>query len=182
MTPRCSLRSAHSPTWILVSILVRLTASPRECRNMLHPLQIVQPWSNSFFAYASLYFFCISICLFVCLCVCMSVSVGLSISVGLYVCLPGCLPGCSRFCLSVRPSVCPFIRSYVCPVVMPSHPYQKRAASMSRRKFSSNTFSDHMAHLQAFQVCALPSPPLIGFPSLSALPSLPPPLLIIYLQ
>jgi len=40
----------------------------------------------------------------------------------------------------------------LCPVVLPTQPYQKRAAAMSRRRFAAGTHSDHMALLRAFQV------------------------------
>lgn len=41
--------------------------------------------------------------------------------------------------------------AYKDPFLLPSQPYQKRAAAMSRRKFAAGTFSDHMALLRAFQ-------------------------------
>jgi len=40
----------------------------------------------------------------------------------------------------------------MCSVVLPTQPYQKRAAAMSRRRFAAGTHSDHMALLRAFQV------------------------------
>jgi len=42
--------------------------------------------------------------------------------------------------------------TYISSVLLPSVANLKRAAAMARRKFSSNTCSDHMALLQAFQV------------------------------
>jgi len=41
---------------------------------------------------------------------------------------------------------------YLYAVVLPTQPYQKRAAAMSRRRFAAGTHSDHMALLRAFQV------------------------------
>ncbi|XP_063956231.1 3'-5' RNA helicase YTHDC2-like isoform X1 [Lytechinus pictus] len=41
--------------------------------------------------------------------------------------------------------------AYKDPFVLPSHPSQKRGAMQIRKKYSSNTFSDHMALLRAFQ-------------------------------
>ena len=40
-------------------------------------------------------------------------------------------------------------------VTLPTQPYMKRSAAMSRRKFAAGTYSDHMALLRAFQVRAL---------------------------
>ncbi|CAE1330762.1 YTHDC2 [Acanthosepion pharaonis] len=37
------------------------------------------------------------------------------------------------------------------PFMLPAQPCQKRAASLSRKNFAANTFSDHMALLRAFQ-------------------------------
>lgn len=36
--------------------------------------------------------------------------------------------------------------------MLPAQPSQKRAATMSRHKFSASTYSDHMSLLRAFQV------------------------------
>lgn len=41
--------------------------------------------------------------------------------------------------------------AYKDPFMLPSQPSQKRASAMSRHKFSSSTYSDHMALLRAFQ-------------------------------
>ncbi|XP_033750300.1 LOW QUALITY PROTEIN: 3'-5' RNA helicase YTHDC2-like [Pecten maximus] len=41
--------------------------------------------------------------------------------------------------------------AYKDPFVLPNQPNLKREASMSRRKFAADTFSDHMALLRAFQ-------------------------------
>ncbi|MEQ2178152.1 3'-5' RNA helicase ythdc2 [Goodea atripinnis] len=42
--------------------------------------------------------------------------------------------------------------AYRDPFTLPTESSQKRAALQSRRRFTSNTFSDHMALLRAFQV------------------------------
>lgn len=42
--------------------------------------------------------------------------------------------------------------AYRDPFVLPSQSSQKRAALSSRKHFTSNSFSDHMAFLRAFQV------------------------------
>lgn len=41
--------------------------------------------------------------------------------------------------------------AYKDPFLLPPQPYQKRASAMSRRKFATGTYSDHMALLRAFQ-------------------------------
>lgn len=42
--------------------------------------------------------------------------------------------------------------AYRDPFTLPAESSQKRAALQSRKRFTSNTFSDHMALLRAFQV------------------------------
>lgn len=44
--------------------------------------------------------------------------------------------------------------SYREPFALPAQASQKRAAMLSRKGFSANTFSDHMALLRAFQVAS----------------------------
>ena len=49
----------------------------------------------------------------------------------------------SRLCFSVN--------SWSLAVILPNHPSQKRISLSVRKKYASNTFSDHMALLRAFQ-------------------------------
>ncbi|XP_041370241.1 3'-5' RNA helicase YTHDC2-like isoform X2 [Gigantopelta aegis] len=43
------------------------------------------------------------------------------------------------------------VLAYKDPFTLPTQPYLKRSAAMSRRKFAAGTYSDHMALLRAFQ-------------------------------
>ena len=99
------------------------------------------------------------VCVHLCVCVCVCLHVHCSLlwteSLGFYFDFEvhrrfPCAAKCSRQLMGY------FLadRLVFVPVLLPGQPSQRRAANMSRRKFSSGTFSDHMSLLRAFQVSA----------------------------